>query len=305
MTRPLVTIGIPTYNRADGLRRAVGSALAQDYSPIEVVISDNGSSDGTAELVRQLAEADQRVRSVRHQRNQGATANFMAALAAAGGAYFMWLADDDAVATNYVSECVRVLEAEPRAVLVAGVGRLRSTDGREEVDAAHALSGDRPDQRVLGYYRTVGRNSVIFGVAPTEALRVAGPIRNLIGGDWLFVAALAFAGTVHTVPTTFIERSADGRSDNLRHAARSYGLGWFPRTLPRVSLALSIACDILTSSTYGSLSRRRRLVLAAACAGSAGWRVGVRFHLVRGYVFFRDRLKRSSIAATRDLGRTW
>ena len=59
--RPLVTIGIPTFNRADSyLPESLGSALGQDYPNLEVIVSDNGSSDGTEVFVKSLN--DPRVR---------------------------------------------------------------------------------------------------------------------------------------------------------------------------------------------------------------------------------------------------
>nr|NIQ04100.1 glycosyltransferase [Nitrospinaceae bacterium]NIR57946.1 glycosyltransferase [Nitrospinaceae bacterium]NIS88411.1 glycosyltransferase [Nitrospinaceae bacterium]NIT85284.1 glycosyltransferase [Nitrospinaceae bacterium]NIU47442.1 glycosyltransferase [Nitrospinaceae bacterium] len=51
-THPLVSIGIPTYNRADDyFRQAITSALNQTYPSIEIIVGDNGSTDGTEELV--------------------------------------------------------------------------------------------------------------------------------------------------------------------------------------------------------------------------------------------------------------
>src|SRR5436309_10768157 len=73
---PLVSIGVPTYERAATLERAVQSALAQTHDRLEVVISDNGSGDRTEELCRELAARDPRVRYLRHERNLGSTANF-------------------------------------------------------------------------------------------------------------------------------------------------------------------------------------------------------------------------------------
>jgi glycosyltransferase involved in cell wall biosynthesis len=63
---PMVTIGIPTYNRARGyLREALESALAQSYSNLEIVVSDNGSTDNTQSVVRSYANP--RIRFFRQQ----------------------------------------------------------------------------------------------------------------------------------------------------------------------------------------------------------------------------------------------
>ncbi len=82
---PSVSIAIPTYNRAATLERAVRSALGQTHADLEVVVSDNASTDGTPELLRRLAASDPRLRSVRQDANHGMVANLNAAAALRAG----------------------------------------------------------------------------------------------------------------------------------------------------------------------------------------------------------------------------
>ena len=137
---PLVSIGLPTYNRADTLQRAVELILAQDYRNIEVVISDNASTDRTSEFCRLLCQRDNRVRYIRQRENIGPTANYGAVLAAARGDMYMATADDDWLATNYVSECVKYLLSNPGFALVCGRSQMYR-DGkfnhRRRCDLAH------------------------------------------------------------------------------------------------------------------------------------------------------------------------
>ena len=106
---PLVTIGIPTYNRASLVGRAIDSALAQDYPQLEIVVSNNASADGTEEACLARVAADSRLRYVQQDRNIGATRNFEEVLRLASGDYFMWLGDDDWIDPNYVRLCLDVL----------------------------------------------------------------------------------------------------------------------------------------------------------------------------------------------------
>lgn len=109
MPRPLVTIAISTYNRADGyLREALSSAVAQAYEPLEIVVVDNASTDGTADLV--ASYGDDRIRYVRHERNIGANGNFNACLEHARGTYFLLLHDDDRVDDDFVAYCMAALQ---------------------------------------------------------------------------------------------------------------------------------------------------------------------------------------------------
>jgi hypothetical protein len=111
---PLVSIGLPTYNGAHYLAEALASALAQEYAPIEVVISDDGSTDQTDAICRRFAESDPRVRYTRRARNIGAVANFRQVLAMSRGEYFTWLGQDDILSdTSYVATAVDYLERHP------------------------------------------------------------------------------------------------------------------------------------------------------------------------------------------------
>src|ERR1041384_4442556 len=86
---PLVSIGIPTYNRAQKADRAIRSALLQTYEAIEVVVSDNASTDGTEDICRQLVRDNPRMRYTRQATNRGARANFDIVRDISRGEFFM------------------------------------------------------------------------------------------------------------------------------------------------------------------------------------------------------------------------
>ena len=98
----LVTIGIPTRNRCELALRCVRSALAQTYDDIEVVLSDNASTDGT---VRQIDEiGDPRLRILQQHENVGMTGNFNACLDNASGEFFLMLSDDDMLESDAIRQ---------------------------------------------------------------------------------------------------------------------------------------------------------------------------------------------------------
>jgi glycosyltransferase involved in cell wall biosynthesis len=127
--QPLVSIGMPTYNRADGyLPLALDSALAQDYPNLEIIVSDNASTDGTEELVR--SKADSRVRYFRHEKSIGGTNNFNFCVEHARGAYFLLLHDDDLIDPDFISTCVRALDGDLNVGVVRTGIRLIDGDGQ-------------------------------------------------------------------------------------------------------------------------------------------------------------------------------
>ena len=95
MSRPRVTVVLPTHERAAFVRRAVDSLLAQSFGDWELEAVDDGSSDGTADILAELAAADARVRATRHATNRGLGAALNTGIAQARGELIAYLPDDD------------------------------------------------------------------------------------------------------------------------------------------------------------------------------------------------------------------
>ncbi len=90
---PLVSVIIPTYNRAQWLRRAMTSALEQTCRNFEIIVIDDGSTDNTIELVANMASTA--VRYIGHDTNRGAAASRNTGISAARGEFIAFLDDDD------------------------------------------------------------------------------------------------------------------------------------------------------------------------------------------------------------------
>lgn len=120
---PLVTINIPTYNQSRYIRRAVESALAQDYPHLEVVVSDDQSPDDTFEVARSIV--DPRLRVVRNARNLGRVGNYRHMLyALARGEWVVNLDGDDWYDDpGFITQAVSRLIEQPDVVLYAAGAR--------------------------------------------------------------------------------------------------------------------------------------------------------------------------------------
>src|SRR3989339_68658 len=115
--RPLVSIGLPVHNGEHYLRKTLKSLLSQTYPFIELIISDNASTDGTEAICKAYERLDERIRYFRSDRNRGAAWNFNRVLELAGGTYFKWAAHDDLSAPDFLASCVRILETDRSVVL--------------------------------------------------------------------------------------------------------------------------------------------------------------------------------------------
>ena len=255
---PLVSIGIPTYNREHLIRRAIESALYQTYPNVEVVVSDNASSDRTFAICEQLAAGRPGMVCIRQPFNVGAAKNFGAVLERATGKFFMWLGDDDYLDRDYVTTTVAELLAHPDVELVSGTAHYYRDGKCVFVGRQFDVLNTHWWARMARYYWRVSDNGMFYGVVRRNTLQSL-PILNVLGGDWLLIARLAAAGNIRMLPTTVVHRNLDGASKNSAHLARSLGIPRWHATFPHVLIGVNAARDILDPGfpTTASTSVRR------------------------------------------------
>lgn len=201
--QPLVTIGMPLYNAQRHLREALESILAQSYANFELVISDNGSSDGTELICQAVAARDERVSYHRSARNLGAVWNFNRVFELAQGDYFMWAAHDDLRAPQYLSSCVAAMEAHPEAVLCCTEIAFIDEDGKP-VEPWTDLNGIRP----VGATVRVRLSSIArarywwdyYGLIRTRVLAQTRRAQPVWGFDVVVLMELCLRGPVLLVP---------------------------------------------------------------------------------------------------------
>jgi GT2 family glycosyltransferase len=118
-SKPQITTLIPTYRRPKLLRRAIRSVLAQTYPHFQVRVYDNNSADETAAVVRELADADPRVKYFCHPENIGMDENFAQAMNGVDAPYFSFLSDDDFLLPNFYRAALEGFEKAPDAAFSA------------------------------------------------------------------------------------------------------------------------------------------------------------------------------------------
>jgi glycosyltransferase involved in cell wall biosynthesis len=132
----LVSIALPTYNGATTVEEAVRSAQEQDYEPIEIVVTDDESTDGTAALIQAMG-----VEVHVNARRLGANENWNESVRRSRGEFVKFLHQDDRLGRNCVSRMVSALEAHPSAGMVFCRRRVafdgQSAEGRREWLALH------------------------------------------------------------------------------------------------------------------------------------------------------------------------
>ena len=106
-----ITIGVPVYNGADLLDESLACLARQTFGDFKVLIFDNASTDGTAEIAQSWTARDGRFHYLRQPSNVGGVTNFRDVLRAAESPWFTWRADDDLSADDYVETLYRLADA--------------------------------------------------------------------------------------------------------------------------------------------------------------------------------------------------
>jgi glycosyltransferase involved in cell wall biosynthesis len=131
MTPPRVSVLTPTFNYARYLPEAIESVLQQDFRDFELLISDDASTDGSAEIIRRYAAKDERIRFKIHSRNLGMVANWNWCLSEARGEYVKFLFGDDRLAcAEALSQLVGLLDENPSAVMAVSPRYLLDENSR-------------------------------------------------------------------------------------------------------------------------------------------------------------------------------
>ena len=208
----LVSVCLPVRNGGEHLEQAIHSVLAQDYEELELLISDNASTDHTEDLCRELAASNPRIVYHRLAENIGLLNNFIAAMHLSSGMFFRWIGHDDWLPPSSISKSVLPLqEDDSRILATTGVAYtdedgVTSSDG--SYDGAHLASED-PVVRFTEMLRLLNESSLlldplygIFRRSPVSAI----PRRNIMREDEVFAAKLALAGPWAHVSEVLVHR---------------------------------------------------------------------------------------------------
>ncbi|RWP45999.1 MAG: glycosyltransferase family 2 protein [Mesorhizobium sp.] len=224
---PKVSLGLPVYNGENFLSDAIQSILDQDFGDFELVITDNASTDRTADICLEFAQRDRRIRYVRNVRNLGAGANFNRAFELSTGEYFKWCAHDDRLSSGFLTDCVRALDANARHVIayprllgIDETGQLTSYVERVLPD----MEGSTPASRFRLMVAAHGWDAAMFGLWRRASLAKTTLHEPYYGSDCALLAEMALLGTfVHAPNAILYSRDHPTRSVRLPSSER---LAW-------------------------------------------------------------------------------
>lgn len=212
---PLVTIGIPVYNGANFLEQALQSASEQKDVNLEIVVVNNGSTDGTAEIIDRFAATEPRLRVFHGDVNRGAAWSFNKCVELARGDYFRWAAHDDVFDARFTRACLDVLLAEPDVSAVVTKADMIDDEGEVVApleDFWGAVSTD-PVRRGADIMLDSRWCLHIFGLIPMRLLEQTRLIQAFSSSDHVTLFELALRGRFALVDERwFFNREHQGRS---------------------------------------------------------------------------------------------
>lgn len=271
MSLPLVSIGCAVYNGEKTLARALEPLVGQDYPNLEILISDDCSTDGSREIYEEFARKDPRVKVLHNEKNIGITENFNRLFRAATGKYFMWADQDDIRDKTFVSKTLARLEADPEAVLCHSYTGTFMGDPNhiKYITTLHGVDGvSRRIHRYFEFLRYFS-DTVFYGLIRSDALKTTKLCRPDLGSTNALLFELLLLGKFIQVPEVLYYYSARGvrnRPDVHAEYARSNPGKKMPLFyFPFLIVARNQAEDIRRSS----LGLIEKLELGAVVAGHA------------------------------------
>jgi glycosyltransferase involved in cell wall biosynthesis len=259
---PVVSIGLPVYNGARFLREAIGSILSQEGVDLELIIGDNGSTDATSIICREVAAGDRRVRYLRSEVNRGAAWNYNRLVDEARGQYFKWTAHDDAIGPGYLRGCLSVLEEHPDVVLCQSLSAEIDQDGG--VTYHWDSLPDRGAANAVTRLRAVLERPDIcwpvFGVIRRDVLLHTPRIAPYSSSDLGLLAELALHGRFAELPEVLsFHRNHPDQSVQRYEHERDRGAWFAPHLEDAITFPLwRLAGAVISAIRKAPIERRTR-----------------------------------------------
>jgi glycosyltransferase involved in cell wall biosynthesis len=226
---PLITIGLPVYNSERYLRQSLDSLLAQTHSDFVLVISDNASTDGTAQICREYAAADPRIKYFRNATNIGNPRNFNRVFELSTTRYLKWSTADDFWEASFLERALDVMEHDstvalcyPQAVLVDAHGG----NPTNYEDVLHLVQ-ENPADRFLALIASIKLAHQHLGLIRMSHLRRTHLLGTHVASDINLLAELTLYGKFFELPhhlffRRFHEDSGSWKRGDLDHEAKRY-----------------------------------------------------------------------------------
>ncbi len=217
---PLVTIGMPVYNGAKSIKKALDSLLNQTFTNFELIISDNASTDKTEEICKTYAAKDVRIKYIRQLENIGYVANFKYLLMDVQGDYFMWAAADDIRSLDYLELNYSFLERNLNYVASGSPNGFENWPNDKKL-VNFSIEEDEAFDRVVIFFKNCFQSHGLFyclfrtkTITDCKILDKIFPVFAYLGNDWATILYLSTQGKINRTSEGNIIFGVHGVSSN-------------------------------------------------------------------------------------------
>jgi glycosyltransferase involved in cell wall biosynthesis len=232
---PRLSVGLPVYNAEKYLAESLDAILAQTFQDFELIISDNASTDATAEICKEYLQRDSRIRYHRNPKNLGVAANYNGTVHLAQAEFFRWATYDDLIGPEHFEKCIEVLESNPEVVLCYPKTINIDEDGNVlgNYEDGLCILDDQPHVR----FRKAMKRLVFcdcnaeYGIIRREVLLKTGMEADYHSADRVLLAELVLHGAFYEVPYRLqYHRLHKAASTQVNKSARDWSAWLNPST---------------------------------------------------------------------------
>jgi|SRR5215813_5195841 len=253
---PRLSIGLPVYNGEKYLAESIDALLGQTYEDFELIISDNASTDDTADICHRYGKQDSRIRYFRQPHNIGIAPNHNFAFQQSRGEMFKWASADDLYGRDLLQRCVGALDEYPDVVLAhSWTAAIDSADNvTQALEYPLATDSPRAPERFRsilfgssGLFGTdsshiisAGNEGVIraddsYGVIRADVLRQVARMESYWHGDQVCFVELTLHGRFYQVPDwLYFRRDHSDRATRAGTTVRARCANLDPRRAGRL-----------------------------------------------------------------------
>lgn len=264
MSTPRVSIGLPVYNGERFLADSLDALLGQSYEDFELIISDNASTDSTADICRRYEKQDSRIRYIRQSTNIGCAPNHNFVIDQARGELFKTASHDDLYGRDLLKNCVDALDEYPQVVLAHSWSAVIDAGGQISeyveypVDTAASRAPDRFRSMLFD-----GWGDDEGGVIRRDVLRRSSRHASYHFADRTWTAEIALHGPFYMVPEWLYFRRQHVGQGGARSTVRARCANLDPRRAnpirhPAVRLYAEYMWGYIAAIKRAPLSRGER-----------------------------------------------
>ena len=213
-SQSLISVGIPVYNSEKTISRCLESILGQTHLNVEIIISDNNSTDRTFEICKSYAKKDARVVVYKQESNIGPARNFAFVLEKSSGEFFCWVGSDDVRSSDFLQLNYTFLENNLGAVASTSPHEFLNYSSQPIVGKAFSLCGEF-NVRVTKFLSDPWNSHALFYSLYRRKYLDNYPKlgQNFFGWDWAIIFYVSIFGNMHRVNQGLISLQSGGQSD--------------------------------------------------------------------------------------------